>query len=57
MMLPMKKYTDVTICPDCGGEVKYYHEYGGITRVVCKDNCQGYKAISVIDRNPIQEVE
>ena len=44
-----------TICPDCGGEVQYYHSsiaYGGdgITRVVCKKKCQGWKVLQEMDR-------
>ena len=42
-------------CPDCGGEVTYYHPcivHGdGITRVVCSKKCKGWKVIKKIDRN------
>ena len=42
-------------CPDCGGEVTYYHSsisHGdGITRIVCAKKCQGWKVIKEIDRN------
>ena len=41
------------VCPDCGGEVKYYHGSAkggdGFTRVVCKDHCKGWKVIREID--------
>jgi hypothetical protein len=44
-------------CPDCGGDVKYYHnsdEYkgikGAVTRVVCKNKCKGWKVLQEIDR-------
>ena len=36
------------VCPDCGGEVKYYHG-SGITRVVCRNHCKGWKVIREID--------
>lgn len=36
-------------CPDCGGKVQYYHG-DGITRVVCKEKCQGWKILQEIDR-------
>ncbi len=36
-------------CPDCGSKVKYYHE-DGVTRLVCKVKCQGWKVIKEIDR-------
>ena len=49
----MKK--ELIKCPDCGGEVTYYHSsimHGdGITRVVCAKKCQGWKVIKEIDRN------
>ena len=35
----------VEVCPDCGGKVTFYHEKGGITRIVCKDKCQGWKVL------------
>ena len=45
------------ICPNCGGPVMYYHsshsshKYGeGITRIVCKEKCQGWKIIKEIVR-------
>ena len=42
-------------CPDCGGEVKYYHSSithgSGLTRVICAKHCQGWKVIKEIDRN------
>lgn len=42
-------------CPDCGGDVQYYHssaKYGdGLTRIVCKKKCQGWKIIKEINRN------
>jgi len=45
---------NVTKCPDCGGEVMYYHSsviHGdGTTRVVCKKKCQGWKVLQEIDR-------
>jgi len=41
-------------CPACGGEVIYYHSSvtsgDGITRVVCKKKCQGWKVLQEIDR-------
>lgn len=51
----MKK--DINIkCPDCGGDVIYYHhsdEYKGIkgpvTHIVCAKKCQGWKVIQEID--------
>ncbi len=36
-------------CPDCGGVVKYYHEYGGVIRVVCNAHCKGWKVIKEIN--------
>lgn len=41
--------TKEEVCPDCGGEVKYYHA-PGITRVVCKNHCKGWKVIREILR-------
>jgi len=37
------------VCPDCGGPVKCYHDTER-TRIICKDKCQGWKEIRVIDR-------
>ena len=31
-------------CPDCDGEVKYYHCTDG-SRVVCREKCKGWKVI------------
>ena len=42
-------------CPDCGGEVIYYHpqkkEVYRTTRIVCKNKCQGWKIIKEIEHN------
>jgi hypothetical protein len=42
-------------CPECGGELMYYHSshrFGdSITRIVCRQKCQGWKVLSEIDRN------
>ena len=50
----LKKIIDEK-CPDCGGKVRYYHSsivHGdGITKVICKNKCQGFKAIKEIKRN------
>jgi len=37
------------ICPNCKGPVIYYHG-DGVTRIVCKNKCQGWKIIKEIDR-------
>lgn len=40
-------------CPDCGGDVIYYHSSykagDGLTRVVCKRKCSGWKVIKEYD--------
>ena len=45
---------NVTKCPNCGGEVIYYHSSitngDGTTIVVCKKKCQGWKVLQEIDR-------
>lgn len=38
-------------CPDCGSDVKYYHDTER-TRIVCKQKCSGWKVIKTIDRQP-----
>ena len=39
----------ITKCPNCGSELIFYHSYGdGITRVVCKNKCQGWKVLQEI---------
>ena len=46
--------TKLEKCPDCGGELIYYHAStvsgDGITRVVCKKKCCGWKVLQEIDR-------
>lgn len=32
-------------CPDCGSNVKWYHNFDA-TRMVCRNRCQGYKVIA-----------
>jgi hypothetical protein len=41
-------------CPDCGGDVVYYHEPGGVTRIVCKQKCHGWKIIRRIVISPMR---
>ena len=43
------KQDKITKCPDCGGKLMYYHS-PGITRIVCKKKCQGWKVLQEIDR-------
>lgn len=42
-------------CPDCGDGLMNYHssitEGDGITRVVCRKKCQGWKVLQEINRN------
>jgi len=42
-------------CPDCGGPVQYYHGSfkfeGGMTRIVCKKKCKGWKVIHEFQRH------
>lgn len=45
----MKDNQNIKMCPDCGGDVKGYHDVG-ITRIVCAQKCNGYKIIQEIDR-------
>jgi len=33
-------------CPDCGGEVRCYHDTEQ-TRIICKKKCNGYKVIKI----------
>jgi ssDNA-binding Zn-finger/Zn-ribbon topoisomerase 1 len=40
-------------CPNCGGDVRYYHNPGR-TWIVCKEKCQGWKVIKVINRERIK---
>ncbi len=37
-------------CPDCGSELKYYHQHGGLSRAICSKKCNGWKVIKEIDR-------
>ena len=39
-------------CPDCGADVKYYHDLD-FTRVVCSKRCKGYKVIEKITRKKV----
>ena len=45
-------------CPDCGGELIYYHslfKYGdGVTRIVCRKKCNGWKILREVDRNKLK---
>ena len=45
----------ITKCPNCGGEVRFYHSshtHGdGHTRIVCKKKCRGWKVLQEIDRS------
>lgn len=47
-------------CPNCGGEVRYYHsssKYGdGVTRIVCVEKCNGWKVIDKWERTHKKEV-
>lgn len=48
---------NITKCPNCGGPVMRYHT-SGITRVVCRGKCQGWKVLQEIDRTkPIKDEE
>jgi len=38
-------------CPNCGSDVKYYHDTER-TRIVCKKKCNGWKVIEIIERRP-----
>ncbi len=46
---------DLLGCPDCGGPVQYYHGSfkfeGGMTRIVCKKKCKGWKVIHEFQRH------
>ena len=42
--------TELKVCPDCGGELQYYHGHG-LTRTVCKNKCNGWKVLKFIDHN------
>ena len=43
----VKPKTDICVCPDCGSKVTYYHDYF-CTRIVCSNNCNGYKPFMII---------
>ncbi len=53
-MTQSEKKEELRECPDCNGELQYYHSSfkngDGITRVVCKNKCKGWKVIKEIDR-------
>ena len=38
------------VCPNCGGDVIWYHS-GGISRAVCRKKCQGWKELQRVDRS------
>jgi len=40
-------------CSDCGGDVTYYHE-PGVTRIICKQKCHGWKIIRRIVISPMR---
>lgn len=48
------------LCPDCGGEVTYYHASfklgDGHTRVVCSKKCSGWKIIKEYERGKEMEI-
>jgi len=36
-------------CPDCGANVRYYHD-ADETQIVCSKQCQGFKSIDFWER-------